>query len=278
MNSLPMTEEKRRYRRSVSQLKTLTRCGEQFRLTRMIRPKLPPRPAPWTMLGNALHEAFVEWERSGREIDVVARFTELYDFEVEEGTREQPDLSLWQLPPNTKSVSSGINNYRKRGIEKDVPLYRQRCLEAEWEVMQLPDGNPALELEFELDLDGVLVPGYIDRIQWWPKLKMAAIEDTKTGSNKTDHDVRQLVLYGLAAQEVYDIDLTHGRYWYTKLDKPGAWHDLRKFDRAYLSDQYRKLDEVVDQGLLLPNPGDHCKLCEVKPYCSELGWMEVPEE
>jgi putative RecB family exonuclease len=267
----------KRYTRSVGQLKGVTRCGEAFRLSRGIGvPRAPQRPAPWTGLGIALHEAFQRWELSERKDDVVNLFEVAYDAWVASSREKQPNLDLWILPPGTKSTEAGIKNYRKRGVEKDVPIYRDRRLEAEWEILRLPSGEQALELEFEIDLEGVTVKGSIDLIQWWPRLGMAALEDVKTGSPDDDDDYRQLNLYALAAHEVCDIDLTHGRFWYTKLDRPGPWKEMKQ-SRDYLVEQYRKADRIIDEQLFLPRPGKHCGLCDVKPFCSELGWLKPGE-
>lgn len=270
------------YTRSVSQLKSVTRCGEAYRLTKLVRPKPPPRPGVWNLLGNALHLAFQHWEASDRQDDVVEAFEDFYDGEVELAKQLQPDLSLWMVPPGTKHVENSIDNYKRRGAEKDVPQYRSRCLEADWEILKLPNGEPAIELEFELELstdsDAVTVKGVLDRVLFWPKENRCGLEDLKTGNMDADNDARQLGLYALAAHECYDINLTHARYWYTKSDKPGVWHLMSRYTRDYLTHQYLTLDYMIAYSHLLPNPGSHCKLCEVRPYCSDQGWLQVGEE
>ncbi len=268
--------EVKRYSRSVSQLKQLTRCGEQFRLSRLVRPRLPRTSAAWSVAGSAFHEVFQEWEASGRSFSPVDKFGEVYDRLIAEEQERQPDEQYWMKPPRTKTVEASIKNYRERFLTKDVPLYWKRCLEANWEILRLPDDSLALELEFEITLGDVVVKGAIDRVQWWPEHGYAAIEDLKTGSPDDEEDVRQLGLYRLAAEEVYDIDLKFGRYWYTKLDRPSShWVDLSKYSREYLTDQYRILDRMISEKLLLPSPGKQCGMCDVRKWCSELGWEKA---
>lgn len=172
--------EPRKYTRSVSQLKAVTKCGEAFAISRGFRGERPPR-RPWaqTVAGKAFHEMIVEWERSGRTIDPIDTFERHWERELAEEMEAQPDLDLWMKPPGTKSPQKAIDSVHHRFLTKDIPHYIARCVEAEWEVLRLDNGELALELEFELDLDGVVVKGYIDRIQWWPKLGMVAVEDTK---------------------------------------------------------------------------------------------------
>jgi len=266
-----------KYSRSVSQLKSVTRCGEAFRLERLSFPKTPRRPAAWTVLGIALHEVFPEWEIGDRKDDPVQMFDVAFDKILAEEQQRQPDQEMWQKAPNAKTVDNDIKNYKKRGMTKDVPLYQQRCVEAEWEILHLPDGDRALELEFELELGEVTVKGALDRVLWFPGKKMAAMEDLKSGSPDDEVDTRQLGLYSLAAAECYGLDISHGRYWYTKLDRPGDWVDLSRYSRDYLTQEYGRLDELIDRNLLLPNPGKHCGLCGSRPWCSELGWLKPGE-
>lgn len=240
-----------------------------------MRYDLPVTPAPWTGLGIAVHEAFCEWEKSDRQIDICEYFEVSYDAYISSSREKQPDLELWQIPPGSKDVEKCIKTYRNRGLEKDVPIYRDRCLEAEWEIYKLDDGEKALELEFEIDFDGLVVKGAIDRIQWWPTRGYATIEDTKTG-NVEEWDRRQLGLYSFAANEVFQIPVKYSRYWFTKIDRGSQWWDLGNYNYEYLSDIYNTLDSAIDQKMFLPNPGEQCNLCAVRPYCREQGWLELP--
>jgi len=244
-----------------------------------MRRQLPETPAPWTGLGIALHDAFCEWEKSEREIDVLEYFEAAYDAYITLSRESQPDLSLWQIPPNSKDVEKAINTYRTRGLERDVPNYLQRCLEAAeeglWEIFRFDSGELALELPYEIDLDGIVVKGYIDRVQWWPGQRRAAIEDLKTG-NIEKWDRRQLGTYAYAAFDIYGIEIPYGRYWFTKTDQPSEWFEMSRYTKEYLSKIYADLDNIISNKLFLPNPGDHCQLCSVKPYCRELGTLPLP--
>lgn len=274
-----MTDEPKVYHRSISQWKSLTKCGERFNLERLRRRDLPRRPAAWSIGGSAFHEAVMDWEKSGRSLDLSGLFCAVYDRMVEEEKALQPDLRYWMRPPRTKSTENDIVNYRKRFVEKDIPNYLRRMEEAEWEILTLPNGDLALELEFELQLGGVKVIGAMDRIQWWPKQGFAAMEDLKTGSPDDDDDTRQLGFYRLAAAECYDIDLKWGRYWYTKLDRPSdTWVDLSRYTREYFESEFSKVDTIISQKMFLANPGKQCGICSVRPWCRELGSLAIGEE
>lgn len=239
-----------------------------------MKAEVPPSPAPWTGLGIAVHQAFCDWEKFDREIDVCEYFEGYYDEYIEESLKLQPDLDLWTIPPNSKDTMKSIASYRKRGLERDVPTYRDRCLEAGWEIYRFDTGEKALELEYEIELDGIPIKGAVDRVQWWPERGYATIEDLKSG-NLEEWDRRQLGVYAYALRTVYDIPIRWGRYWFTKTDQPSEWFDLRRYDKNYLISIFNDLDAIIDQRLLLPNPGEHCKLCDVRPWCRELGWEEL---
>jgi CRISPR/Cas system-associated exonuclease Cas4 (RecB family) len=240
---------------------------------------LPPRPAAWTGLGIALHETFCEWEKSDRQIDVLEYFEKSFDEYIDNSLKLQPDLDLWQVPPGTKSIKKSIDSYRERGLTKDVPQYLERCLEAEWEIYRFEDGTKAVELEFELDLGDVTIKGGIDRIQWWPELEVATMEDLKSGNVENDEtDKRQLGVYAYAARTVFEVPLESGRYWFTKVDRGSEWFDLTRYTEAYLTDLFAKLDQGIKSGIFLPNPGKNCGLCGVQPYCREQGTKRVPSK
>lgn len=240
---------------------------------------LPESPAAWTALGLALHETFCEWEKADRQIDTCEYFLNSYDQYIAEFKERQPDLNLWQRPPRTNSTLKHIDSCRQRGIERDVPEYTQRCMEAEWEIYRFEDGTKALELEYEIELNGVAVKCVIDRIQWWPNRGYATIEDLKSGNvDDQEYDRRQLGLYAYAATTVDDIPLKYGRYWFTKVDRGSEWFDLSRYDYNYLSDTFVKLDSAINQKIFLPNPGKHCQMCQVQRFCPEQGNEDINEQ
>lgn len=265
-----MSEEPKRRSRSVSQWKSFVRCGESYRIEKLHRREIPDRPAPWLALGVALHSAFELWEASDRTEDVFAVFEAAYDEFIEEAKVRQPDLDLWIIPPIAKDVEKSIASYRKRGLEKDVPNYKTFCEEAEWEVYRFPDGQKALELEFEIDFDGLIVRGAIDALHWWPDQGVTTCTDLKSG-NLEKWSVQQLGVYAFAAGDQYGIPIKHSRYFFSKSNQPSDWFDMSRYSREYLGEVFHALDSAINQNLFIPNPGDHCGLCGVKQFCREQG-------
>lgn len=270
-----MTTEPRRYARSVSQLKNYTRCGEAFYLERMVKPRLPRYPAAWTIVGNALHELYEDWELNGRDFVIAPRYAEVYDRIVAEETEKCPDLDQWVKTPNVKTTQKDIDLRRAEG-EEQARLYEQHCREAEWKLWELPDGGAAVEVPFEVELWGVPVRGKIDTLLEWPDGQIT-VRDLKSGSKEGNDDHRQLGLYRYVAATMFDITLRRGEYFYTKprIFGSGGWVTLDRYTDEKLAKDYQALDVGIQNNIFLANPGKACGFCGVKEYCSEFGYKKV---
>lgn len=253
--------------RSVSQLNTFTRCGEQYRLERTVK-GLPLRPAAWTALGSAFHVAYETYEQTGRRYKLDEIFWTAYNAEITHLQELQPDENFWMKTPRVKTVEQDIKLRREHGVKQAV-AYQEMCEASDWALWRTAAGEPGLELKFTIQLGEVEVIGAIDSILQWPD-GTVSVRDIKTG-NKGNVNNRQLGLYGLAVRESFGLDLYRGEYWYTKLGASGGPVDLRRYTRAYLTDQYGKLDRSIVEELYLANPGSVCDMCGVRPYCREMG-------
>ncbi|MFC6021534.1 PD-(D/E)XK nuclease family protein [Plantactinospora solaniradicis] len=277
------TGEKRRYTRSVSQLKGYSRCGEAFRLERMVRPRLPARPASWLIGGTAFQTAVDAWEIAGRsygEEKIKDDFSEHYWAGIAELKERQPDLDQWIKPPRTKTVDTDIANRLNRGLTSWIPNYLQYAEREDWEIWTDPFGDLAIEVEFEWTFgNGVTIKGSIDRMLWWPRSEKVSIEDIKTGNRETDY--RQPGLYGFVANRLFVEDLpnpiSHARYWYAKDGVCSDWEPIDRYTEEYLAGEYGALDRGIEHRVFVANPGDHCDLCGVRPYCRLKGFKTEGE-
>lgn len=269
--------EERKYTRSFSQLSTYSRCSEQFRLERLVRPRLPKRPASWLIAGTCFQSAVDNWEISGRTSDPFKDFTDLYIAGIEELKIEQPDWGMWMKPPRTKTVEADIENRMKAGLEKWIPNYLRYAEEAEWEIWRTPFNDPAFEVELEWTFDnGVTVKLAIDRVLYWPEAGIISLEDLKSG-NRIESGA-QLHLYLYVFSKVFADELEgpvkYARFWYAKDGGVSEWYTPLKDAERKLTDFYGALDRGIQNKVFIPNPGDHCGLCPVKEYCREKGWLD----
>lgn len=275
--------------RSPSQLKTFTKCGERFRLERMVEPPLPKYPAAWTLLGTTVHAVAEYWEKTHRpemtDQQIMDVFDWYYQAELANAMVEQPDLSLWTKTPAVKTTENDINLRREEGRKQAVDYIRY-AESAPWKPYVMADGSLALEVPFEISLpspeepdyyDPVMVRGKVDLIKQWPDGQLT-ICDMKTGSAEDEVDDRQLGTYRVAMEMQYDLPIRYGEYWFTKtrLQRSSGMVDLSRWTPEFAAKQYYVLDEAVVNNLFLPNPtAKNCGFCEVKDYCSVLGSKSV---
>lgn len=270
----------RKYSRSVSQLKSYSKCGEQFMLERFVRPRLPRRPASWLAGGIAFQSAADDWEKTERRYDLGAMVEEYYWREIDKLKEEQPDLALWIKPPRS-TVEKDIENRLNRALTKWTPNYIRYAEEAEWEIWQDPFGEMALEVECTYEFpSGVSVLLGIDRIYYWPSTGKCTIEDIKTG-NRED-SFRQIGLYVFVANKLFADDLPapieHARYWYASDGGVSDWESRDRWTEEYLDAEYSALDRGVQNKVFVANPGDHCGLCGVQPWCRLKGYLQLHED
>jgi putative RecB family exonuclease len=138
-------------------------------------------------------------------------------------------------------------------------------------VLATVDGAPALEIEISINIDGVDVKGYIDRIMYYPETKQLIIEDDKTGA-RWPQDRIQLDTYAewaILNADAFGVSVKSvwSRYWHARngehiLSKefnPGAAYAL-----AY---RYRQLDRADRAGIYPARPSNLCKACPVRSSC-----------
>lgn len=271
----------RKYNRSVSQLKTYSKCAEQFRLQRMVRPRLPSRPASWLAGGTAFQAAADDWEKTERRYDLAEMVREYYWQAIDKLKEEQPDLSYWMKPPRSK-VEKDIENRLESAITKWVPNYLRYAEEATWEIWNDPFGDMALEVECTWEFpSGVSVLLGIDRILYWPETGICTIEDIKTGNR--EESFRQIGLYIFVANKLFADDLPapieHARYWYAKDGAVSEWESATRWTEEYLDAEYSALDRGIQNKVFIASPSnDNCGLCGVQPWCRLKGYLAENED
>lgn len=254
--------------RSVSQLESWIRCGEQYRLERVAG--APSRPAAWFHQGTAFHKAVEAYERGFRResADTIVRLYESeYDALVAADREREPDLSMWMTGGRVRAEDD-IARRRERGANQ-VRGYIEYVRRDPGRPWLLPGGEPAIEVEFSLDLDGIEVVGVIDQIWQWETGQVGP-RDYKTG-RKTPAWPIQLGVYGLAIEEEFGFRPAWGDYYMAKNNAPGNPISLAPFTRDRITRWFHDLDRAVRSGIFLPSPGDGCRTCGVSAHCQAVG-------
>ena len=259
-------------RRSVSQFNTFMQCAEMYRLQRVAHVR--QKPAAWLPMGTAIHEVLEEWEKWGRvgtveeaQVMFAGKFTE----QVEELAESSGyDYDEW-LTGSKKLGSTDIAERLIKGQEH-VARYIEwaNSTSNEWRIATL-DGRPALELEFDIELGGVKVKGFIDQVV---ETASGVIypRDIKSGSRRPETPF-QLAVYAVALGRLYGIECETGAFAMTK--EAGAkiehFEPLHRWSEDMLSTMFHHFNVMELAGLYIPEPGAHCRTCPVVEYCRVMG-------
>jgi CRISPR/Cas system-associated exonuclease Cas4 (RecB family) len=229
-------------------------------------------PAAWLYQGTAFHTAIEQYERSGRtmtEGQVLAVFFAEYDLSVAEKS-EQWAHELWLTGGRVKGPDDIVRR-RARGAEQ-VQGYLAWAVLQPWKLWELPDGSPAVEVPFMLDLDGVMVKGYIDQVLEYPD-GTPVVNDLKTGSKLPDSTM-QLGLYAVALEDLFGVRMDLGSFYMAKNNALTAPYSLGQWSRETLTRAFHNIDQAILAELFVPNVGDACGICPVKKFCSVMGTEE----
>ena len=266
-------------RRSVSQLMSYSKCGEEYRLSR--RAGAPQRPAGWMYHGTAVHEAIEAWEKSGRtmtEEELNLLYLTTYRTLVNEKLETSP-LGEW-LTGGFKKAEADLSDREDVGWYQ-VQDYVQEALKARdiWEVVES-------EKEFNILINGIWLNGFIDQI-WRDKItgELTSV-DLKSGAKVPAAPV-QLAIYNYALRVLYPDDtIANEAYWMhlgrpasktgkTK-SKPSRWvaEDLSDWPVERLAAWLQDMDKAELQGIYLPSPTDGCeRICGVSQFCRAKGHL-----
>jgi putative RecB family exonuclease len=251
--------------RSVSQINQYNRCPYAYKLARI--DKVWQRPAAWLAQGSAVHEAAEAYELSGRTLTLEQTqdvFRESYAKHINEACDVTPDFSRWFA---SGPYGGQLDTERRYEIglgqvEKYLAWYEAHPDEVIWVA---PDGTPGIEIGFDIDLDGVLVRGFIDAVI--EQNGEVIVRDNKTGNHPGDDF--QLGVYGVALAEQFGIDPpTAGDYWMGKSGKPTLPFDIGEWTRERVSQKFAELEANINAGKFDPDPEpSKCRFCDVAASC-----------
>lgn len=253
--------------RSVSQLNLYNSCPHRYYLERIA--KVWQRPAAWLAQGSAVHEALELFERSGRAMtleEAQTSFSEAYSRYIEESTEITPNFEYWFASGPYRGEQDTARRHGI-GLEQVERYFRWVDLCPPEKVWITPDGVPAVELKFDIELDGIPVTGFIDLVVTDHGGGLI-VRDHKTG-NKPGDDF-QLAVYSLAIAETYGIERPrYGDYWMGKSGKATYPFDLSDWTKERITERFRELDDGVKSERFDPDPEPQkCNFCSVRTSCS----------
>jgi putative RecB family exonuclease len=265
------------HHRSYSQLNQVRTCGYAFQLARI--EKKPERPNIPAVMGRVFHAVSEEIDRllhdqTHRGRDAVQGTNQLVSA-VESLTSK----TLVNETESTIAVSGPVDSwlfYGKQTYEvwvetilpRTIRNYIDWRLASGYTLMELPGFGPAIEIPFLIDLGGVVVKGYIDRV--FQMNDTPLILDLKSG--RKPETIEQLAIYRVALETLYGRDFRWGAYLYDIKGGNGgptltSPFDLRVLTADMLVTQFGKVNQIIDLGLFVAKPSDFCFHCSVSPHC-----------
>lgn len=251
--------------RSWSQLEQFDRCPHAYMLARLER--VWKKPAAWLPMGSAVHSAAEAWEKSGRTMpkeEVRQTFRDEYKSEVDGYLEETPNPRYWQSSGPYDGEADIPRRYKVglEHVDRYLAWYEKHPEEVIWIT---PDGVPAIELEFKLDLGGVEVRGMLDQAVHKPGVSKVVARDIKTGNSPGK--VEQLSLAGVAITAADPSTVpAKGDFLMTKTGYPTYPYDLVNVD--VLTEKFVTMNDSVLAGNFPPKPDDaKCERCDVRNSC-----------
>ena len=274
-------------RLSWSSVSTYSECGQKWLLERGFH--VPSSTWFATLAGSAIHtitEARDRLELMGftprEQIEFSPAFKAEFDREI--AASEAPEIK----PSGRKLTKVGETGGPSK---KDYdwwlqwgPIFLERWMNFKsdfgWEILTLPDGQPGIELKFEIELGGYPVLGFIDRAYVGPA--GITLLDLKTGSMPSGS--LQLKTYDLGLKQAYGIEADWGVFWTPtggdagKLSNPA---DLRKWSDARMEGMYAAAMRGISAGVFQPHISSMCTGCSVRQHCWAVAGDladELPEQ
>jgi putative RecB family exonuclease len=275
---------------SHSSITTMEKCGLQYRLK--YRDGIgDDTPAWWNVAGTAFHTVvqaiearYADATAAGtngmwhpaaplmdQEREAAAMWKESFSILVDHTERESGKArSTWKA---AKGGKEGEAFWREFGgdLARMYVAHRRKFLaEPEgWRLLSKPGGEGwAHEVEFNTEVDGVLLKGFIDAA--WTSADGATIliEDFKSGSS--EGDPLQPKLYGAALRALGFIGDRRviGRFYEARKGAHSATMELTTADDAEVSYRANTAQAMDRAGIFPPSPsGYNCSTCAVKSRC-----------
>ncbi len=243
---------------SHSRLSTFENCKQAFKLRYIDKIDLGIESVE-AFMGSRVHNA-LEFLYNKVKMGVIPEMGEILKYYIDDWEKE--------VHENIRIVKKQytLSDYKKLGEKCIIDYYSQHHPFKEKVI--------ANEKGIMIDIDGIKIRGFIDRLDW--NGDTLEIHDYKTGGtlptqDKIDAD-RQLALYQMAVQEMFPEAKNYKLIWHylvfgKKLESTRTEEDLKKLK----SDIKRLVKEIENEKEYLPTVSRLCEWCEYKSICPAWG-------
>lgn len=192
-----------------------------------------------------------------------------------EQERDEYDLSTastWRMAAaKTKNPEDGdwwfTNGYK---FFENWVTWRQD--NPQYEIARLQDGEPAIELEMAIDINGVTIKMALDRVFLDKSTDEYILVDIKTGKYTPDSAL-QLGFYAYGLRKIHGLNVTRGHYWMARRKDLSPALNLAAFSDSKIETLVGMFDKARKSDIFLPN-FDHCNMCGLTVHCE---WYQRKE-
>lgn len=261
---------------SPSQLSTMDTCPAQARLGRYVGESGLPGIPLWANIGGTAFHACVEQIERAAMAGLESHTQPIWSMTFHKAIADEHAKGHGIGMDDWYASNRGRENYSwwlEEGaamVERYV-AYRQEHADGRT-VLILPDGRPAIELELNLDLNGLSVKVILD-IVWQLPDGSLEIWDHKTKS-RMDEDTIQLgtQAWALVRNEIGGAQPIAARYFDARKGTlTDAFDPLNRHPLAELELRYADLDDRRRNRPAVPRPSALCKACPMRWLCPAGG-------
>lgn len=256
---------------SFSSLQSYLDCSERFRLERVLN--APQEGSWWLIGGKAFHAATEAMDREGGtpDLDTLWRWAMTAELQgVDESTLRAGGRESKQWP-NKENKDWWMHHGPK--MLADYVAWRTDRFSDGWQFFATPDGNPAIELEIQVEFADILVKGYIDRVMVTGDGEVIVV-DLKTGSHAPASTL-QLGIYALGVQRHLAVTPTIGSYYMARKAELTPPRSLVHYTHDLVGQWFGKAKAAIEAELFIPHVTSMCGTCSVAPYCVAMGGTAV---
>jgi putative RecB family exonuclease len=253
---------------SHSAMSTWLNCGWSYYLSRI--QKVPENPSYWLVGGKSVHECTEWYDRMEPKMQQIADVDCRAVF-----------VDIWQknydLANNGMPFRAGGRSSKQYPNKEDASWWLEHGPKMfhywiEWRKQERPytpyllsDGTFAVETELNVEVGGVLMKGFLDRLMVSPEGELTVI-DIKT-STKEPASHTQLGTYAVMCEKTIGVRPTKGAYFMARTGELTTPVDLDHYTESRLGSHLRGFKIAIDNNIFIPQPGFMCGTCSVSHAC-----------
>lgn len=262
-------------------------CSASYFFERILgKPAIPG----WAQIGgSALHTSSEDWDHAYLQGELLTDHAALFARRFDEEIAKIEEFTNYPRDEWHRSGRQGVKHTPSGGPNKKdeewwriegpsmLAAYANWRLTSSWEIARIGD-QWGIEVPFEVELGGVPVRGYIDRVfrSVLGGVETFLVVDLKSG--REPDSTAQLGTYRAGLVKQYEIDPLYGAYWLGGTGGSTAFTDLRakwpleRVEKRFATARRRQLAGEFDA-----KPSNLCGSCGVREFCAEFGGSKAAD-